>query len=107
MLRPDVRVFLVVSTAAYILLAFIEGSFLRALGALPMAFLVSIVLGAVGLWFVERIYFLLRNIVRTEDPKRQFQRTIWQHMTLALAIGMPIWFFLERFRASLHSLPCR
>ena len=51
----------------------------------------ALVFGRITLWFADRLLLFARNIRNRESPKRDYERTIWQTLSLSLAIGLPLW----------------
>ena len=90
----DFRTFLLLCTAVYIFEAFRFGSLLEALGGFPIDLLASLAVGGIALWFLERIYLFFRNITQPTNPKYRFERSIWQHLSLALVVGGPLYLAL-------------
>ena len=52
---------------------------------------IALVFGRITLWFGDKLLLFARNIRNPESPKRDYERTIWQTLSLSLAIGLPPW----------------
>ena len=72
----------------------ITSSILIAIGIGVIEIPVSIGLGRIALWFAEKLLLFGRNILNPV-PKIEFRRTIWQTLSLSLAMG---WVLLRAMR---------
>ena len=68
-----------------------SGSLGVAVGSGVIEIPASIVLGRIALWFADKLLLFARNIANPESPKSDFERTIWQTLSLSLALGFPLW----------------
>ena len=73
-----------------------SGSLAIAIGGAVIEIPTAIVLGRIALWFAEKFVLFARNIANPESPKDVFARTIWQTLSLSLAIGFPLWLLASR-----------
>ena len=71
--------------------AIASGSLAIAIGAGVIEIPATLVLGRITLWFTDKLLLFARNVANPESPKRQFERTTWQTLSLSLAIGFPLW----------------
>ncbi len=71
--------------------AIASGSLGVAIGSGVIEIPTAIVLGRIALWFADKLLLFVRNITNPESPKSDFERTIWQTLSLSLVIGFPLW----------------
>ena len=62
-----------------------------AIGSAVIEIPAAIALGRIALWFADKLVLFARNAAHPESPKNDFARTIWQTLSLSLAIGFPLW----------------
>jgi hypothetical protein len=63
----------------------------QAVGSAVVEIPAAIILGRIVLWFVDKLLLFALNIANPESPRAAFARTIWQTLSLSLAIGFPLW----------------
>ncbi len=97
--RKGLPVFLGVCLIVYLIDAFPHG-FASALGGLPIHLFVLIIVGRFVLWLAEQSYFFSRNIIQPDNPKRTFDRTIWETMSISILVGIPIYAWLQSITPS-------
>ena len=68
----------------------ITSSILRTIGGGALEILAAIVVGRIALWFAEKLALFTRNVLNPDTAKSEFQRTIWQTLSLSLVIGWPL-----------------
>ncbi len=71
--------------------AIASGSLGVAIGSGVIEIPAAIALGRITLWFADKLLLFARNIANPESPKSDFERTIWQTLSLSLALGFPLW----------------